>query len=123
MLFYLLGDIERLIALDDNEYLYVREGDHVLIQSQDDSPHGDNQLASPRNIQDIFNALNDGSCADCLVLIATDTAQFEYYPLSYLTYQDPYTGGQVLYDSPERMELRARLTDLVSNSFFRYGNI
>lgn len=122
MLFYLLGDLERLVAEDENEYMYVRD-DSVLMQSSPESPYGDNELATPRSIQEVFNALNDVHCADLLVLIAKDIDKFDYYPLTLQQFQDPNTGNIVLYEPQERIDLRAYLTELVSNPHFRYGQI
>ncbi|MEG1313319.1 MAG: hypothetical protein RSD40_03295 [Bacilli bacterium] len=122
MLFYLLGDIERLVAEDENEYKYVR-GDGVLMQSSPENPYGDNELASPRPVHDIMNALSDVSFADLLVLIANDETNFDYYPLTLQSYQDPTTGNLVAYEPQERIDLRVRLTELLSNPNFRYGQI
>jgi len=122
MLFYVLDDIEKLVALDDREYIYVGH-ENILMQSLPESPHGDNQLAAPRTIQEIMNVLNDLNTSDLLVLIANDQSEFEFYPLTIQYYQDINTGTLVPYEAQDRLDLRNKLTTLLSSYHFRYGEI
>lgn len=129
MLFYILseddkytfynGQAEHNVYVDTHNYsLMLNRGDDEEVQQLG---YGDYQFANQSIIDQVIHALNDIYSENCLVVIAHDEMEFDWYPLTFARVRDPQTNTEVLYDTQERLDLRQLLTNALNDPFFRYG--
>ena len=128
MLFYILDNDDKHTFLGGiEEYaVYVEPSSNLMLNRSNNEEaqslgYGDYQIASQTSIQNILNALNDLQYEDCLVVVANDNMDFDWYPLNVVRVRDPYTNAEVPIDTQERMDLRQLLMDALNNQHFMYG--
>jgi len=128
MLFYILSEDDKYTFLGGHEQhnVYVAPNSDLMLNRNDNAEvqqfgYGDYKLASQTSIQEVWNALNNLHSEECLVVIANDAMDFDWYPLNFARVRDPFTNAEALIDTQERMDLRQLLIDALNNRHFIYG--
>lgn len=130
MLFYILSEDDKYTFLSGQEehkvYVDTTQNYTLILNRSDDVEvqqygYGDYQLATQTSIDQVLHALGNVYSEDCLVVIANDEMDFDWYPLTFARGRDPYQNTEVLVDTQERLELRQLLTNALNDPFFRYG--
>ena len=128
MLFYILDNDDHHTFLGGIEKyaVYVAPSSDLMLNRSNNEEvqslgYGDYQLSSQTSIDNVWRFLNDPIYEDCLVVVANDNTDFNWYPLNFARVRDPYTNAEVLIDTQERMDLRQLLIDALKSPYSIYG--